>query len=259
MALLGALVVAPLLVALLALAGLLALLALLTLLPALALLAALPLLLLLATLPLALAQELVLAPRQPVELVHHLAALLVALPLLALARLPALAVLGHHRRGVLHHLAQLFEQPLGLLALAVASHLADLVEHLLDVVGGDGVVGIHAVRLLLHAAALLGILHPLGQFLLPVVHRVVELLDQPLDLLVAGLALHGIAQVLARLLDGALGVGGGALLEPQRHVPQQLLGVGDHRLLATGGEPSRADAQAELHHRIVAVRLRTRA
>src|SRR6185312_9822380 len=204
MALLVALIVAPLLVAALltlALSGLLALLALLTLLPALALLPALPLLLLLAALPLALAQQLVLAARQPVELVHHLAALLVALPLLALALLPALAGLGHHRRGVLHHLAQLFEQALGLLALAVLRHLANLVEHLLQVVAGDGVVGIHPLRLLLHAAALLGVLHPLGELLLPAVHRVVELLDQLLDLLVAGLALHGIAQLLARLLD----------------------------------------------------------
>src|SRR5581483_7389126 len=70
--LLVALVVAPLaVVARLALAGLPAL-------TLLALLAALALLLLLAALPLALAQQLVLPARQPVELVHHLAALLVA-------------------------------------------------------------------------------------------------------------------------------------------------------------------------------------
>src|SRR5262249_1844317 len=59
----------------------------LALLSLLALLAALPLLalatLLLAAFALGLAQELVLAPRQPVELVHHFAALLVALALLA--------------------------------------------------------------------------------------------------------------------------------------------------------------------------------
>ena len=83
-----ALLLAALLLAPLAIARLLALtLALLALLPLLALLAALPLLalaaLLLAALAFGLAQQLVLPPRQPVELVHHLAALLVALALLA--------------------------------------------------------------------------------------------------------------------------------------------------------------------------------
>src|SRR5205085_3130587 len=127
--------------------------------------------LLLAALPLGLAKQLVFAPRQPIELVHHLAALLVALALLA-ALLARLALVGarHHRRGVLHHLAQLFQQAFGLFALAVPGHLANLVEHLLQVVGGDGVVGIHLLRLLHHAAAFLGILHALGQLLLPAVH-----------------------------------------------------------------------------------------
>src|SRR4029453_13122632 len=186
--LLAALLLAPLAVAgLLALLAALALLALLTLLPLLALLSLLALALLaltpllLTALALAFAQKLVLAARQAVELVHHLAALLIALPLLAaLALLTLLAGLGHHRGGVLHHLAQLFEQALGFLALAVLGHLADLIQHLLQVVAGDGVVGIPLLPLLHHAAAFLGILHLLGELLLPLRHGVIELLDQAL-------------------------------------------------------------------------------
>src|SRR5258708_27171055 len=48
------------------------------------------------------------------------------------------------------------------------------------------------------------------------VHGAVELLDQALDLLVAGLALDGVAQVLTGLLELTLGVGRGALLKPDR-------------------------------------------
>src|SRR5260370_19785365 len=260
--LLAALLLAPLALAvarLLALAlALLSLLALLTLLPLLAALSLLALAtLLLAAFALGFAQKLVLPPRQSVELVHHLAALLVALPLLpALALLALLVAAGHHGRGVFHHLAQLFEQALGFLALAVLRHLADLVEHLLQVVAGDGVLGIHLLRLLLHAAAFLGILHPLGQFLLPAVHGVVELLDQALDLLVAGLALHGIAQLLARLLERPLGIRCGAAFQAHGEIPQELLGVGDSGLVAVLRQACRADAQAELHHPVVAVALR---
>ena len=237
------------------LARLLALLTLLALLAALSLLALLTLLL--APLPLGLAQQLVLAPRHAVELVHHLAALLVALALLTLllAALPALAGLGHHRHRVLHHLAQLFERALGAFAIAVLGHLANLVEHLLDVVAGDGAVRIHLLRLLHHAAAFFRILHLLVELFLPAVHRAVELLNQFLDLLVAGLALHGVAQILACLLELALGIVRGAVLQAHRQIPQDLLRIGDVFLVAALGQPPAAHAQAELDHRIVAVAL----
>ena len=86
------------LLALARLAGLLALLAALSLLSTLALL--------LAPFPLRFPQELVLTAGQPVELVHHLPALLVTLPLLALLlpRSTLLVRVRHHRGrpGVCH-------------------------------------------------------------------------------------------------------------------------------------------------------------
>src|SRR5215510_2974515 len=200
------------LLALLALLTLLSLLALLTaLLATLTLLTALLPALILALLEGAVTQLLLALDQlaQLIELIHHL---VVAIAILHLAGL------GHLQ--IVEHRLQFLQQLAGGVLGAVASHLLQAVDHVLEILRAKlALVRIERARELLRIA-----LRLLGERLQELVERGPQLIGEPLDLLVGGAAFERLAQLLLRLPQGGLRIGHAAVLERDRHVPH----AGDH-------------------------------
>src|SRR5215510_14701206 len=200
------------LLALLALLTLLSLLALLTaLLATLTLLTALLPALILALLEGAVTQLLLALDQlaQLIELIHHL---VVAIAILHLAGL------GHLQ--IVEHRLQFLQQLAGGVLGAVASHLLQTVDHVLEILRPQlALVRIERTRELLRIA-----LRLLGERLQELVERGPQLIGEPLDLLVGGAAFERLAQLLLRLPQGGLRIGHAAVLERDRHVPH----AGDH-------------------------------
>ena len=165
-------------------------------------------------------------------------------------RLLALRGLRLLRPGaqVLEHLLQLGQHLAGSVARAAAHQLAGPVEHLLQVAPVD-----RLAVLLLHGLGrhLLALLHRLaGELLQELVHRLLQLLHQPLELGVLRTLLHGLLQLLLQVAQLALGHRERAVLDEQRELPQQI----DHRAPARGialvhRQPCRRDPQGQWHRR----------
>ena len=162
-----------------------------------------------------LVQQLLLALDHLLQLAHHLLTLL------------HLAVLRHLQ--VLEHLLQLRQHLLGRLARAGADHLADRIQHLLQILPlhlhGVGVERHVLGRLLAHLLRLLD--HGVEKL----VQGPLQLGHQPLQLLVARALLQRLAQRLLELAQLPLGQGQAAVLEMQRGIPKQVEDVLERRLL----------------------------
>ena len=150
-------------------------------------------------------QQLLLALNHLLQLAHHL------LPLLHLAVL--------RRLQVLQKLLQLRQHLLRRFTRARAHHLADCIQHLLQVLPLD----LNGVGIERH----LGLL--VGHLLRLLHHRLEELVEsplqfghEPLQLLVARALLERLAQGVLELAQFALGERQAAILEVQRRVPQQI-------------------------------------
>ena len=139
---------------------------------------------------------------------------LLALAALALALLAALA---HHHLHVLEHLLQHLEERLGLGAPALLGELLDAVHQLLDLVLGHRLA--RRDLGLLHLA----VLDRLARHLLHVVAgRLAQLVHQPGDLLVGGVAPQRLLQPLLGARQPLGGVAEVAVLDLHRGLPERL-------------------------------------
>ena len=140
------------------------------------------------------------------HLVQHLHRLLIALALLALSHAT--------RLQRFQHVAKLAQHILRLIARALARHVFQVVEHLVEIFLAQDLVRVHA----LDRRIVLGLpLHLLHEFreCLP------QLLHQAFDLLVVGTVLQCFRQLILGIAQAPLGRRQrAAIFQPQRHVPK---------------------------------------
>jgi hypothetical protein len=243
LALLALLAVLGLLLALAGLALLAGLLPALTLalLSALALLLALPALALLHAALLTVAEglvaQLLLLARHGVEILHgalHLARHRVRHAVVALRGLE-----------VLHDVAQLLEQALRLGHVAAAHGLFHLLHHAVEIVLGDRPLRLLGV--LVVVALLLLALHPLGELAQELVHGLAQLVHEALDLVRAGVAVHGLAQAVLRGAQLPLGITEVAVLDLDRHGPEPVRDLHELGIALRPAQPLGCGPQAHEH------------
>jgi hypothetical protein len=101
------------------------------------------------------------------------------------------------------------------LAVAGLRQVLDLVEHAFEIALAHLLPGLRHVLRHVRIA-----LRALGEFAQEFVHRLAQLLHEPVDLLVAGTVLERLLQRLLRLAQPSLGSGQVAFLDGQRHLPE---------------------------------------
>ncbi len=171
------------------------------------------------------AQRLLVA-HHAVEIAHGLVAL--ALRLLLAAR-PALGGLQ-----VVEHAPQLVEHALGFGDVAVAQRLLHLVDHGLQLLGRDG-PGLVVGPLAVGTVGRLGLLGHLGEVL---VELPAQGFGEPLDLLGRRLAGERVLQLLLERLEVAFGPGQVAVLDLERHRPEQVGHADEVGILLGGVQPA---------------------
>ena len=165
-----------------------------------------------------LVHELLLLLEQLAELVHLLAHRTVGL----------LAALHAAGLQVVHHLLQLRQELLGLLALARTGEVLDLVHHAFQILLAQHVL--HVVR---QARHLPGVLHGLlGHLLQEIVHRLAQLLHQALDLRIRGVVLQRFGERALRIAQALLGERQVAVFEAERDLPEIVGGITQHVVVA---------------------------
>jgi hypothetical protein len=162
-----------------------------------------------------------------------------------------LAVLRTRHLKVLHHLRKRIEHLPGGITVAWLRHLLKAIKHALEILRSQLLrVGIERARR--HVRILF---HLLGERLDELVHGRAQLVHQPLEFLVAGAAVEGVAQCLLGILKTRRRVGHVALLKHGRvgphlldHLAQSVVAVGLRQLPE---QRPQAEIVAELRHELV--------
>ena len=193
--------------------------------------------------PEAAVQKLLLTLHQFLQFLHRLLRLTAAL-----LHLPRL-----RRSQVFEHLLKLREQFAGLVARAVARHLAGAIQHLLQIATGEHLGGVdRLLRLLGRVPA-----HFLGHGLQVAVERLAQFLHQALYFLIGRALGERFLKLLLQAAQIALGEREIAVLDAQRGVPEQLRNRGNRLLAVIGAQSLLRHAKPEIDDAIIAEQRRT--
>ena len=144
---------------------------------------------------------------------------------------------------VLQGLAKLVQQPLRLGGVAALHRLGHVVEHLVEVVGRDG-LGVRIRRALL-ALGLAVLALALGHALHELVQGLLQVLGELLDLLVRRVALDGLLQAVLSRAQALLGIGEIAVLDLEGHLPEEIGHLHQGVVVAGRPETTRGRLEAE--------------
>ena len=161
------------------------------------------------------------------------------------------ALRGPRHAQILEHLLQLRQHLPRLVLGAGAGEVAGAIQHLLQVAHRQHVARIGRLEL-----ARIHVLHLLRELLHVAVHRLLQLVHQPLDLVIRRVARERVLQLLHRVAQIFHRGGAAAFLDPDRRVPQQLLHRRDRAAVAVEMEPRLRRAHPHEGDDIVVVAIR---